>query len=100
GDPGHFGLLRTLRAQGLATVCWPSVSCLQRISALIQRPWDDVTVVSARGRDFGAAVNVCRARRAVAVLTAPGAGRPSWPRSWPGGAEPWSCSRTSAGRRR
>jgi precorrin-6Y C5,15-methyltransferase (decarboxylating) len=74
GDPGHFGLLRELRSHGLPTVCWPSVSCLQRIAALIQRPWDDVSVVSARGRDFRSAVNVCRARRAVAVLTAPGAG--------------------------
>ena len=74
GDPGYFGLLRTLRARGVQVVCWPSVSCLQRVSALIQRPWDDVSVVSAAGRDFGAAVNVCRARSAVAVVTAPGAG--------------------------
>src|SRR2546421_4845946 len=74
GDPGYFGLLRVLRDRGLPTVCWPSVSCLQRVSALIQRPWDDVSVVSAAGRDFGAAVNVCRARPAVAVVTAPGAG--------------------------
>jgi precorrin-6B C5,15-methyltransferase / cobalt-precorrin-6B C5,C15-methyltransferase len=74
GDPGHFGLLRVLRQRGLPIVSWPSISCLQRISALIQRPWDDVSVVSARGRDFRAAMNVCRARRAVAVLTAPGAG--------------------------
>jgi precorrin-6B C5,15-methyltransferase / cobalt-precorrin-6B C5,C15-methyltransferase len=74
GDPGYFGMLRVLREHGLPTVCWPSVSLLQRVSALIQRPWDDVSVVCALGRDFGAAVNVCRARRAVAVVTAPGAG--------------------------
>lgn len=74
GDPGYFGVLRALRARGLPTVSRPSVSSLQRLAAMIQRPWDDVSVVSARGRDFRRAVNVCRARRAVAVLTAPGAG--------------------------
>ncbi|MFL6144574.1 MAG: precorrin-6Y C5,15-methyltransferase (decarboxylating) subunit CbiT [Labedaea sp.] len=74
GDPGFYGALRQLRERGLPIVSWPSVSCLQRVAALIQRPWDDVSVVSARGLDFGPAVNVCRARRAVAVLTAPGAG--------------------------
>jgi precorrin-6Y C5,15-methyltransferase (decarboxylating) len=72
GDPGFFGLLRQLRERGLPTVSWPSVSCLQRVAAAMGRPWDDVSVVSAR--DFAAAVNVCRARRAVAVVTAPGAG--------------------------
>jgi precorrin-6Y C5,15-methyltransferase (decarboxylating) len=74
GDPGFFGILRRIRERGLPTVCWPSLSCVQRVAALIQRPWDDVSVVSARGPDFAAAVNVCRARRAVAVQTAPGAG--------------------------
>ncbi len=33
-----------------------------------------MSVVSALGRDFAAAVNVCRARPAVAVVTGPGAG--------------------------
>jgi precorrin-6Y C5,15-methyltransferase (decarboxylating) len=74
GDPGYFGILRAIRERGLPTVCWPSISCLQRVAALIQRPWDDVSVVSAHGPDFASAVNVCRARRAVAVVTAPGAG--------------------------
>jgi precorrin-6Y C5,15-methyltransferase (decarboxylating) len=74
GDPGFFNVLRPIRERGLPTVCWPSVSCLQRIAALVQRPWDDVSVVNAHGSDFYSAVNVCRARRAVAVHTAPGAG--------------------------
>jgi precorrin-6Y C5,15-methyltransferase (decarboxylating) len=74
GDPGYFGILRAIRQRGLPTICLPSISCLQRVAALVQRPWDDVSVVSARGSDFGAAVNVCRARKAVAVQTAPGAG--------------------------
>ena len=74
GDPGYFGVLRQLRERGLPTASWPSVSCLQRLASLVQRPWDDVSVVSACGFDFLAAVNMCRARRAVAVITAPGAG--------------------------
>jgi len=74
GDPGYFGVLRALRERSLPTVYWPRISHLQRISAMIQRPWDDLTVVSSRGRAFRKAVNVCRARPAVAVVTAPGAG--------------------------
>lgn len=74
GDAGFFGVLRALRARGLPVITWPSVSDLQRMAAMIKRPWDDLTVVSARGRDFHHAVNVCRARKSVAVLTAPGAG--------------------------
>jgi precorrin-6Y C5,15-methyltransferase (decarboxylating) len=74
GDPGYFGVLRALRERGLPTVCRPAVTPLQRLAALVQRPWDDLTVVSARGRSFRHAVNVCRARAAVGVLTAPGAG--------------------------
>ncbi|MGQ0841832.1 precorrin-6y C5,15-methyltransferase (decarboxylating) subunit CbiE [Actinokineospora sp.] len=74
GDPGFFGVLRALRAAGVPATSWPAVSDLQRMAAMIKRPWDDITVVSARGRDFRHAVNVCRARKAVAVITAPGAG--------------------------
>ncbi|MPZ84225.1 MAG: hypothetical protein GEV28_29020, partial [Actinophytocola sp.] len=74
GDPGYFGVLRALRERSVPTVCWPAVSYLQRIAAMIQRPWDDITVVAMRGRAFRKAVNVCRARPAVGALTAPGAG--------------------------
>ncbi|HEV7648089.1 MAG TPA: SAM-dependent methyltransferase [Actinophytocola sp.] len=74
GDPGFFGVLRALRARGLPTESRPAVSPLQRLAAMIQRPWDDLAVVSLRGRHFRGAVNVCRARAAVGVLTAPGAG--------------------------
>lgn len=69
GDPGLFGGLRALRAAGLPVVVWPSVSDVARLAAMLKRPWDDVTVVDARGRGFRRAVNVCRARPAVAVLT-------------------------------
>ncbi|OLR91728.1 bifunctional cobalt-precorrin-7 (C(5))-methyltransferase/cobalt-precorrin-6B (C(15))-methyltransferase [Actinokineospora bangkokensis] len=74
GDAGYFGDLRALRERKVDVVVWPSVTDVQRMAALVRRPWDDITVVSARGRDFRHAVNVCRARKAVAVLTAPGAG--------------------------
>ncbi|MBM7772893.1 precorrin-6Y C5,15-methyltransferase (decarboxylating) [Actinokineospora baliensis] len=74
GDPGFFGDLRTLRERGADVVVRPGLTDVQRLAALLRRPWDDITVVSAWGRDFRRAVNVCRARPAVAVLTAPGAG--------------------------
>lgn len=74
GDPGYFGALRALRDRGLPTECLPGVTGVQRVASLIQRPWDDVSVVSAHGGAFRKAVNVCRARPAVGVLTGPGAG--------------------------
>jgi precorrin-6Y C5,15-methyltransferase (decarboxylating) len=74
GDPGYFGALRVLRERGLPTECLPGVTGVQRVASLIQRPWDDVCVVSAHGDAFRRAANVCRARPAVGVLTGPGAG--------------------------
>src|SRR5437879_411863 len=52
GDPGYFGALRELRNRGLPTECLPGVTDVQRVASLIQRPWDDVHVVSARGGAF------------------------------------------------
>jgi precorrin-6B C5,15-methyltransferase / cobalt-precorrin-6B C5,C15-methyltransferase len=74
GDPGFFGIVRLLRERGHAPVVLPAVSSVQMLFARLGRSWDDVTVVSAHGRALAPAVNVCRARPAVAVLTAPGAG--------------------------
>ncbi len=74
GDPGFFGIVRLLRARGLSPRVYPAASSVARAFARIGRPWDDVAVVSAHGRALGPAVNVCRARAATAVLTAPGAG--------------------------
>jgi precorrin-6Y C5,15-methyltransferase (decarboxylating) len=74
GDPGFFGIVRLLRERGHEPVVVPGRSSLQLLFARLGRSWDDVTVVSAHGRDLGPAVNVCRARPAVAVLTAPSAG--------------------------
>ncbi|MGH3624990.1 MAG: precorrin-6y C5,15-methyltransferase (decarboxylating) subunit CbiE [Sciscionella sp.] len=74
GDPGYFGVLRALRDRGVEPTVLPAVSSVQRVAAILGRPWDDVTVVSAHGRALRPALNVCRSRRAVAVLTAPGSG--------------------------
>jgi precorrin-6Y C5,15-methyltransferase (decarboxylating) len=74
GDPGFFGVLRTLRAAAIPVTVLPAVSSVQRIAALVGRSWDDVAVVSAHGREIGPALNLCRTQRVVAVLTGPGTG--------------------------
>ncbi|MDR7300670.1 precorrin-6y C5,15-methyltransferase (decarboxylating) subunit CbiE [Haloactinomyces albus] len=74
GDPGFFGMLRVLREKGIRCSVLAATSSVQRLMARVGRPWDDVSVVSAHGRDLTPAINVCRARSAVVVLTAPGAG--------------------------
>ncbi|MFI6264906.1 precorrin-6y C5,15-methyltransferase (decarboxylating) subunit CbiE [Micromonospora sp. NPDC051006] len=74
GDPGFFGIVRRLRAAGLRPRVLPAVSSVAAAFARAGRPWDDAVVVSAHGRDPRPALNACRARPAVAVLTAPGAG--------------------------
>jgi precorrin-6Y C5,15-methyltransferase (decarboxylating) len=74
GDPGFFGIVRLLRAGGHEPRVFAARSSVARAFARIGRPWDDVAVVSAHGRELRPAVNVCRARAATAVLTAPDAG--------------------------
>jgi precorrin-6Y C5,15-methyltransferase (decarboxylating) len=74
GDPGFFGIVRSLRARGLRPVVLPACSSVARAFALLGRSWDDVAVVSAHDRSLRCALNVCRARPAVAVLTGPEAG--------------------------
>lgn len=74
GDPGLFGIVRLLRSRGYVPVVLPAMSSVATLAARIGRSWDDLAVVSAHGRDLGPAVNLCRARPATAVLTAPGAG--------------------------
>ena len=74
GDPGFFGIVRLLRERGLEPAVLPALSSVPLLFARLGRSWDDVAVVSAHGRALAPAVNVCRARAATAVLTAPGAG--------------------------
>lgn len=74
GDPGFFGIVRTLRERGLRPEVLPARSSVARAFALLGRSWDDVAVVSAHGRSLRRALNLCRAHPAVAVLTGPEAG--------------------------
>ncbi|MFE9838802.1 precorrin-6y C5,15-methyltransferase (decarboxylating) subunit CbiE [Streptomyces sp. NPDC005551] len=76
GDPGFFGVVRTLRAPefGLEVEVVPAVSSVATAFARAGMPWDDAHVVVAHPRSLRRAVNVCRAHTKVAVLTSPGAG--------------------------
>ncbi|TQJ47793.1 precorrin-6y C5,15-methyltransferase (decarboxylating) subunit CbiE [Streptomyces sp. NBC_00080] len=76
GDPGFFGVVRTLRAPefGLEVEVVPAVSAVAAAFARAGMPWDDAHVVVAHRRTLRRAVNVCRAHTKVAVLTSPGAG--------------------------
>ncbi|MFE3327207.1 precorrin-6y C5,15-methyltransferase (decarboxylating) subunit CbiE [Streptomyces sp. NPDC059176] len=76
GDPGFFGVVRTLRApqHGLEVEVVPAVSSVAAAFARAGMPWDDAQIVVAHRRTLRRAVNVCRAHPKVAVLTSPGAG--------------------------
>lgn len=74
GDPGFFGITRALRARGLPVEVHPAVSSVALAFARLGLAWDDAAVVSTHGRALVPAVNVCRSRPKVAVLTGPGAG--------------------------
>ncbi|GAA1974113.1 precorrin-6y C5,15-methyltransferase (decarboxylating) subunit CbiE [Catenulispora subtropica] len=74
GDPGFFGIVRTLRERGLDLTVLPAASSVAAAFAAIGMSWDDAVVVSAHGRDLRPVANVCRAFPKVAVLTGPGAG--------------------------
>lgn len=74
GDPGFFGIVRRLRAEGFAPTVLPTVSSVAATFARLGRSWDAAAVVSAHGRGLGEALNACRALPVVAVLTEPGAG--------------------------
>ncbi|MQY33377.1 Cobalamin biosynthesis bifunctional protein CbiET [Streptomyces sp. RB17] len=76
GDPGFFGIVRVLaeRFGPRRLDVRPGVSSVAAAFARVGLPWDDAVVVSAHGRELRMAVNVCRARPKVAVLTGPGAG--------------------------
>ncbi len=74
GDPGFFGVSRSLREAGLEVRVLPAVSSVSSVAALAGQAWDAAVVVSAHGRDLAPALNACRAFGAVVVLTGPGAG--------------------------
>ncbi|WP_210491758.1 precorrin-6y C5,15-methyltransferase (decarboxylating) subunit CbiE [Patulibacter sp. SYSU D01012] len=78
GDPGFFGVLRTLalRVDAERLVVHPAPSSVSRAFARVGLPWEDARVVSAHGRGTGgitAALGALLAGPKVAVLTAPDA---------------------------
>ena len=75
GDPGFFGIVRLLRERGHDPVVLPALSSVRSCSAPGSAGRGTTSPWSARtAGTLGPAVNVCRARAATAVLTAPGAG--------------------------
>jgi precorrin-6Y C5,15-methyltransferase (decarboxylating) len=72
GDPGFFGIVRALRARGLAPAVIPAVSSVALAFARLGLDWDDALVLSAHGRDPGKALAAALAHPKAAILTAPG----------------------------
>ncbi len=75
GDPGFFGIVRALRARGLAPHVIPAVSSVALAFARIGLDWDDALVLSAHGRDPRQALAAALAHPKAAILTAPGTAR-------------------------
>ena len=75
GDPGFFGIVRALRARGLAPLVIPAVSSVALAFARIGLDWDDALVLSAHGRDPRQALAAALAHPKAAILTAPGTAR-------------------------
>lgn len=75
GDPGFFGVVRTLRAHGLRPDVLPATSLVTRAFACAGLNWEDALVVAPAGpHQLARVVNACRAHPKVALLVAPGAG--------------------------
>ncbi len=72
GDPGFFGIVRALRARGVAPAVIPAVSSVALAFARLGLDWDDALVVSAHGRDPRQALAAALVNPKVAILTAPG----------------------------
>ncbi len=72
GDPGFFGIVRALRARGVAPAVIPAVSSVALAFARLGLDWDDALIVSAHGRDPHQALAAALANPKVAILTAPG----------------------------
>lgn len=75
GDPGFFGVVRTLRARGLTPEVLPATPLTTRAFACAGLNWEDALVVAPSGPDqLCRVVNACRAHPKVAVLVTPGVG--------------------------
>jgi precorrin-6Y C5,15-methyltransferase (decarboxylating) len=71
GDPGFFGIVRALRARGVAPAVVPAVSSVALAFARLGLDWDDALVLSAHGRDAGPVTAAALAHPKVAILTGP-----------------------------
>jgi precorrin-6y C5,15-methyltransferase (decarboxylating) CbiE subunit len=69
GDPGYFGIVRTLRAAGFRPTVVPAVSSIAAAFAAVGVPWDDAVVVSVHGRPLEPALDLARSTGKVAVFT-------------------------------
>jgi precorrin-6B C5,15-methyltransferase / cobalt-precorrin-6B C5,C15-methyltransferase len=72
GDPGFFGIVRSLRARGIVPRVIPAVSSVAIAFARLGLDWDDALVLSAHGRDPLPVSAAALAHPKVAILTAPG----------------------------
>ena len=72
GDPGFFGIVRSLRARGIAPRVIPAVSSVALAFARLGLDWDDALVLSAHGRDPRPVIAAALAHPKVAILTEPG----------------------------
>jgi precorrin-6B C5,15-methyltransferase / cobalt-precorrin-6B C5,C15-methyltransferase len=72
GDPGFFGIVRSLRARGIVPTVIPAVSSVALAFARLGLDWDDALVLSAHGRDPGPVAAAALAHSKAAILTAPG----------------------------
>jgi precorrin-6B C5,15-methyltransferase / cobalt-precorrin-6B C5,C15-methyltransferase len=72
GDPGFFGIVRAVRARGIAPVVIPAVSSVALAFARLGLDWDDALVLSAHGRAPAKALAAALAHPKAAILTAPG----------------------------
>jgi precorrin-6B C5,15-methyltransferase / cobalt-precorrin-6B C5,C15-methyltransferase len=72
GDPGFFGIVRSLRARGIVPRVIPAVSSVALAFARLGLDWDDALVLSAHGRAPRPVAAAALAHPKVAILTAPG----------------------------
>jgi precorrin-6Y C5,15-methyltransferase (decarboxylating) len=79
GDPGFFGIVRTLseRVGADRLDVHPAPSSVAIAFGRLGMPWDDAVVVSAHGRDPRAALAAALRHPKVAILTSPANG-PAW----------------------
>ncbi len=69
GDPGFFGIVRRLRAEGVSLDVHPAACSVALAFARVGIEWDDARVVSVHGRDPAPGLAAVRAGGKLAVLT-------------------------------